>query len=293
MKHYHQKSYGNYNHNPYQAAAYGPRRVGHFRGPLRDARAGDLNRNHSPDRRPPTNHSRNSSSNGQWLPAKRKSSSNVYREDECCGYYGPSEAERKRRSAATAAAAKVAEMDTIVGQVHKGVEKRIAKLHKQIGALKDEERRAQPGQGSDTDSCGGDSDNESPMNDPDYFDSRAVDRVRVKIKVLGGVSKKGLKECLEKAEMHWEEKKDGNKCIIDCVQVSSDIDLFHLDLLFLSIVAQYFLSLSQKDVPEMAKCAECGENDGIKRNGMIRHLAGRPNCPYHEVVFKYFTTGLR
>jgi hypothetical protein len=285
MKHYHQKSYGNYNHNPYQAAAYGPRRVGHFRGPLRDARAGDLNRNHSPDRRPPTNHSRNSSSNGQWLPAKRKSSSNVYREDECCGYYGPSEAERKRRSAATAAAAKVAEMDTIVGRVHKGVEKKLAKLSEEIDALKAEE--------IDDDSDADDPDNVSAYNDPDSFDSPAVDRVREKIKVLGAVSKKGLKECLEKAEMHWEEKKDGNKCIIDCVQVSSDIDLFHLDLLFLSIVAQYFLSLSQKDVPEMAKCAECGENDGIKRNGMIRHLAGRPNCPYHEVVFKYFTTGLR
>jgi len=50
MKHYNQKSYGNYNHNPYEAAAYGPRRVGHFRGLLRDARASDLNRNHSPDR---------------------------------------------------------------------------------------------------------------------------------------------------------------------------------------------------------------------------------------------------
>jgi hypothetical protein len=292
MKHYNQKSYRNYSHNPYKAAAYGARRVEHFRGPLRDARASDLNRNHSPDRRPPTTNSRNSSSNGQWLPA-RKSSSKVYREDECCGYYGPSKAERKRRSAAAADAAKVAEMDTIVGQVHKGVEKRIAKLHKQIGALKDEERRAQPGQGSDTDSCGGDSDNESPMNDPDYFDSRAVDRVRVKIKVLGVVSKKGLKECLEKAEVHWEEKKEGNKCIIDCVHVSSYFDLFHLDHLFLSIKAQYFLSLSQKDVPEMAEYAECGEN-GIQRYGMIHHLKEeRENCPYHEVVFKYYTTGLR
>jgi hypothetical protein len=30
MKHYNQKSYGNYSHNPYEAAAYGARRVEHF-----------------------------------------------------------------------------------------------------------------------------------------------------------------------------------------------------------------------------------------------------------------------
>lgn len=51
MKHYNRENYRN-RHNPYEAAAYGPRRKPPFRGPLRGARLGNFNqRGHSPDRR--------------------------------------------------------------------------------------------------------------------------------------------------------------------------------------------------------------------------------------------------
>jgi hypothetical protein len=201
MKHYNRKNYGSH-YKPYarnDEAAYGPRRNSHFRGPLRNTNGADFNRHQ--DRTNPQDRDRNRAASHK--PEYGRGQNWGRHEEEDHGYYGPVQKRVSEDNPEMGARNDEFVIDRKGGKDRDKAKEELVleRVWATVGArvtreerLKKESEQKQGARGPYHDEYASD-DSDAVYEDEDFDDKN--------LRHYRGVTREGLRFCLEKATEYW------------------------------------------------------------------------------------------